>query len=66
VIGPALAFGPGDSSSDHTPSEHILPSEYGRGVGVVEEVLGGGGDGSRADSMAFPLTRPAVRAGGLV
>ena len=36
---PALAYGPGDSSLDHTPDEHILLSEYGRAVGVLAGVL---------------------------
>ncbi|MGH2605388.1 MAG: M20/M25/M40 family metallo-hydrolase, partial [Anaerolineales bacterium] len=36
---PALAYGPGDSTLDHTPDEHILLSEYGRAVGVLAEVL---------------------------
>jgi LysW-gamma-L-lysine carboxypeptidase len=36
---PIVAYGPGDSSLDHTPAEHILVSEYQRGIGVLTEVL---------------------------
>lgn len=36
---PILAYGPGDSSLDHTPQEHILISEYARGIAVLERVL---------------------------
>jgi LysW-gamma-L-lysine carboxypeptidase len=34
-----VAYGPGDSDLDHTPNEHILISEYRRGVQVLAEVL---------------------------
>jgi len=36
---PILAYGPGDSSLDHTPEEHILISEYLRSLRVLEEAL---------------------------
>jgi len=36
---PILAYGPGDSSLDHTPEEHILISEYLRSIRVLEEAL---------------------------
>jgi LysW-gamma-L-lysine carboxypeptidase len=36
---PAVAYGPGDSNLDHTPDEHILVSEYLRGISVLAEVL---------------------------
>ncbi|MBM4422727.1 MAG: [LysW]-lysine hydrolase [Chloroflexi bacterium] len=36
---PALAYGPGDSSLDHTPDERILISEYRRAVSVLARVL---------------------------
>ena len=36
---PALAYGPGDSSLDHTPNEHISIEEYRRSVSVLKEVL---------------------------
>jgi LysW-gamma-L-lysine carboxypeptidase len=36
---PALAYGPGDSSLDHTPDEHISLGEYRRAVEVLEKVL---------------------------
>jgi len=44
VVGPAwgcpiLAYGPGDSSLDHTPHEHISLREYGRAIDVLESVL---------------------------
>jgi [amino group carrier protein]-lysine/ornithine hydrolase len=37
---PGVAYGPGDSSLDHTPHEHILLSEYTRSRIVLREVLG--------------------------
>jgi LysW-gamma-L-lysine carboxypeptidase len=36
---PIVAYGPGDSSLDHTPREHIAVSEYLRAVRVLEGVL---------------------------
>jgi len=36
---PALVYGPGDSSFDHTPDEHISLEEYGRAVLVLCEAL---------------------------
>jgi LysW-gamma-L-lysine carboxypeptidase len=36
---PTVAYGPGDSSLDHTPDEHILISEYQRAVRVLAAVL---------------------------
>jgi LysW-gamma-L-lysine carboxypeptidase len=36
---PMLAYGPGDSSLDHTPEEHIEIDEYARAVDVLESVL---------------------------
>ena len=36
---PILAYGPGDSSLDHTPQEHILVSEYERAIEVLAGVL---------------------------
>ncbi len=36
---PALAYGPGDSSLDHTPDEHISLDEYGRAVNVLQAVV---------------------------
>ena len=36
---PIVAYGPGDSSLDHTPEEHILISEYLRGIEVLTGVL---------------------------
>jgi LysW-gamma-L-lysine carboxypeptidase len=46
VVGPAwpatpiVAYGPGDSSLDHTPREHIEVPEFLRSVGVLRGVLG--------------------------
>ena len=45
VVGPAwrcpiLAYGPGDSSLDHTPGEHIEIVEYLRAIRVLEAALG--------------------------
>jgi LysW-gamma-L-lysine carboxypeptidase len=36
---PALAYGPGDSSLDHTPDEHLELQEYQRAANVVMSVL---------------------------
>jgi LysW-gamma-L-lysine carboxypeptidase len=36
---PILAYGPGDSSLDHTPDEHLELDEYWRSVRVIEEAL---------------------------
>ena len=36
---PMLAYGPGDSSLDHTPHEHIEIEEYGKSIDVLESVL---------------------------
>ena len=44
VVGPAwgcpiVAYGPGDSSLDHTPHEHIQIEEFLRGVDVLSHAL---------------------------
>lgn len=44
ILGPAwgcpiLAYGPGDSSLDHTPEEHVPIEEWRRGVDVLERAL---------------------------
>jgi [amino group carrier protein]-lysine/ornithine hydrolase len=44
VVGPAwrcpiLAYGPGDSSLDHTPDEHVKVAEYLRAIDVLEAAL---------------------------
>jgi len=36
---PALVYGPGDSSLDHTPNEHILFKDYTKAVRVLSHVL---------------------------
>jgi LysW-gamma-L-lysine carboxypeptidase len=36
---PIVAYGPGDSSLDHTPHEHIDLNEYLRAIGVLQAVL---------------------------
>lgn len=36
---PALVYGPGDSSLDHTPNEHILLDEYSQSVAVLVHAL---------------------------
>jgi [amino group carrier protein]-lysine/ornithine hydrolase len=36
---PAVAYGPGDSSLDHTPDEHLSLVEYGRSVEVLQILL---------------------------
>jgi LysW-gamma-L-lysine carboxypeptidase len=44
VVGPAwrcpiVAYGPGDSSLDHTPGEHVILDEWRRGVAVLAGML---------------------------
>jgi LysW-gamma-L-lysine carboxypeptidase len=44
IVGPAwgcpiVAYGPGDSSLDHTPQEHIEIDEFLRSIDVLERVL---------------------------
>jgi [amino group carrier protein]-lysine/ornithine hydrolase len=36
---PMIAYGPGDSSLDHTPNEHLNLSEYKRGIDVLGDAL---------------------------
>lgn len=36
---PIVAYGPGDSTLDHTPNEHLLLDEYWQAVLVLEETL---------------------------
>ncbi len=36
---PAVAYGPGDSTLDHTPNEHLPLSEYRRAIQVLKGVL---------------------------
>ena len=45
VVGPAwqcqmAAYGPGDSSLDHTPDEHISLAEYGHAIAALDAALG--------------------------
>ncbi len=36
---PIVAYGPGDSSLDHTPSEHLSLAEYGQAIDVIVDAL---------------------------
>jgi LysW-gamma-L-lysine carboxypeptidase len=36
---PAVVYGPGDSSLDHTPNEHISLEDYSKSVQVLSSVL---------------------------
>ena len=38
---PIVAYGPGDSSLDHTPDEHLSLTEYGDAIAVLQEALAG-------------------------
>ncbi len=37
---PIVAYGPGDSSLDHTPDEHVELDEWTRGVSVLRDAIG--------------------------
>ncbi|MFP4631920.1 MAG: [LysW]-lysine hydrolase [Halobacteriales archaeon] len=41
---PMVTYGPGDSSLDHTPDEHIELKDYGRAIDVLERVVEDLGD----------------------
>jgi [amino group carrier protein]-lysine/ornithine hydrolase len=45
---PAVVYGPGDSSLDHTPDEHIALTDYAKAVSVLVHVLCGLTEGIRA------------------
>ncbi|MDX1412825.1 MAG: [LysW]-lysine hydrolase [Candidatus Promineifilaceae bacterium] len=36
---PVVAYGPGDSSLDHTPNEHISLKEYSQAISILQRVL---------------------------
>ena len=36
---PIVAYGPGDSSLDHTPEEHVLVEEFYQAIEVMTEVI---------------------------
>jgi [amino group carrier protein]-lysine/ornithine hydrolase len=38
---PIVAYGPGDSSLDHTPEEHVSITEYEQGIQVLADALFG-------------------------
>jgi LysW-gamma-L-lysine carboxypeptidase len=40
---PVLAYGPGDSTLDHTPQEHIELAEFERAIDVLSKALVHGG-----------------------
>ena len=37
---PMVAYGPGDSSLDHTPDEHLRIEEYEKSIAVLVAMLG--------------------------
>lgn len=62
VVGPAwecpiVAYGPGDSSLDHTPGEHIVVSEYRSAIRVLAAAI------ESLSSMEAADAGPPVRAG---
>ena len=36
---PVVAYGPGDSSLDHTSEEHILIDEYNKSISILKTAL---------------------------
>lgn len=36
---PIVAYGPGDSSLDHTPEEHVDVQDFLQAIGVLQRVL---------------------------
>ena len=36
---PTIAYGPGDSSLDHTPDEHVSLSEFRRSIVVIRDII---------------------------
>jgi len=59
---PILAYGPGDSSLDHTPEERLDLDEYLRACRVVQGVIVRLGT-ERGSASALPLVRVASRSG---
>jgi len=61
---PIVAYGPGDSSLDHTPQEHINLDEYHRASRVLRRALqtlvGQAESGEHADTAAARLDQPAL------
>jgi [amino group carrier protein]-lysine/ornithine hydrolase len=43
---PTVAYGPGDSTLDHTLNEHVLVSEYKKSVQVLSDVIWEATEGS--------------------
>ena len=37
---PMVAYGPGDSAYDHTPTERLALDEYRRSIALLKDVLG--------------------------
>lgn len=67
VVGPAwrcpiVAYGPGDSSLDHTPNEHIVLAEYERAIEVLADALVVG-DWARPRSPQSSVSGSTCRAG---
>jgi LysW-gamma-L-lysine carboxypeptidase len=59
---PALAYGPGDASLDHTPGEHILLDEYLRSIAILSNALRALGRATAANGVEARLAAGSGRA----
>ena len=57
---PIVAYGPGDSSLDHTPNEHLSLDEYWKAVNVIEQTLSFA-EPRRGGTLVPPARSPSHR-----